>query len=259
MESFLNELIVANVVTFMMIFARLGVALLIMPGIGDSFVSPQIRIHFALAVSFVLTPFLSPSIPDISIGSGHFVLLIVSESFIGMFIGIVMRIAISALDTAGMIVATQAGFANAQLFNPVTATQGSLTGALYSVLGITILLLTNMHHYMLTALVNSYQAFPVNGSFIDLNSVTEVITRTVASAFKVGVEIAIPFLIVGTLLQIGFGLLGRLMPQVQIFFLALPVQILLSLIMLAMVLSAGMLFWLNNFESTVAQSILPPK
>jgi len=74
----------------------------------------------------------------------------------------------------------------------------------------------------------------------------------VNTAFKLGVQLAMPFLVVCTLVQVGFGLLGRLMPQVQIFFLALPVQILLSLVLLTMVMSAGMLYWLGSFETAVS-------
>jgi flagellar biosynthetic protein FliR len=124
-------------------------------------------------------------------------------------------------------------------------------GALYSVTGVTLLFVTNMHHYMLASVVDSYMVFPANGTLIDIKSVYEVIAQTVNVAFKLGVQLALPFLIVGTLVQVGFGLLGRLMPQVQIFFLALPVQILLSLVMLTMVLSAGMMFWLSSFENAV--------
>jgi flagellar biosynthetic protein FliR len=63
---------------------------------------------------------------------------------------------------------------------------------------------------------------------------------------------AMPFIVAGLLVHICFGLLGRLMPQVQIFFIALPVQILMSLILLTMVLSAGMIYWLNTYAGTVS-------
>lgn len=255
MESFLNDLVVSHVFAFMLIFMRLGMAMMIMPGIGESFVSPQVRLHFALAMSFVLTPFLATQLPPVPTGTVDFVALLLVEAFIGLFIGTVMRIMISALDTAGMVVSMQIGFGSAQMFNPVTAAQGSLGGAVYSTLGVTLLLATNMHHYMLASIADSYQLFPAVGKIPDIGAVAEVISNVVNVAFKIGVQLAIPFLIVGTLLQVGFGLLGRLMPQIQIFFLALPMQILLGLVMLAMVLSAGVLYWMNNFEKIVTQSI----
>jgi flagellar biosynthetic protein FliR len=71
------------------------------------------------------------------------------------------------------------------------------------------------------------------------------------------VQLAIPFLVVGTLVQVGFGLLGRLMPQVQVFFIAMPVQIFLSLLIMAMVLSASIMYWMNGFETILSQSMIP--
>ena len=257
MQSLLQDIIAANIFAFLLIFMRFGTALLIMPGIGDSFVSPSVRLSFALGMSLVVTPVLSPYLPAIPGDSFTMVALLLAEAVIGFFIGTVMRILIGALDTAGMVVSMQSGLASAMLFNPVTASQGSLIGAVYSSLGVTLLFVTNMHHYMLASVVESYQMFPASGQLPETGALLEVISRTVAVAFKIGVQIAIPFLIVGTLLQIGLGLLGRLMPQVQVFFIAMPVQIFLSLIMLAVTLSAGMLYWLSGFESIAAQALSP--
>lgn len=256
MPPILQEIVLGNISAFLVVFMRLGLALMVMPGIGDSFVTPQVRLLFALAMSLVLAPFLAPGLPALPEGSFPVITLLASEAFIGIFIGTVMRIMITALDTAGMIISIQTGFSNALVFNPVTSSQGSVTGALLSSLGVTLLFVTNMHHYMLAATVESYQLFPA-GSLPDMGSISEIVSRTVSAAFRIGVQLALPFLVVGTLIQFGFGLLGRLMPQVQIFFLAMPLQILLSLVMLSLILSAVMLVWLNAYESIVADAMSP--
>lgn len=257
MQSVLQEIIVGNLFAVMLIFMRLGMALMMMPGIGDSFVTPQVRLLFALALSLVVTPVLAPLLPGIPAQSTAFVMLLASEAFIGIFIGTVMRIVMSALDTAGSIISLQSGYSSALLFNPVSDSQGSLIGSIYSMLGVTLLLVMNLHHYMLATVVDSYQIFPAIGALPDMGSMAEVISRTVTVAFKIGVQIAMPFLIVGLIMQIGFGVLGRLMPQIQIFFLALPAQIAVGLIMLTMVLSAGMLFWVSGYESIVTGALVP--
>lgn len=257
MQSLLQDIIVGNLFAFLLIFMRLGTALMIMPGIGDTFVSPQLRLSFAIAMSFVLTPFLAQNLPHPPAQAGGMVALIATEAFIGGLIGMVMRIMISALDTAGMVTSIQAGYSNALVFNPMTASQGSLVGALYTLTGVTLLFATDLDHYMLASVVDSYKMFPANGTLIDPESSLEVIRRAVSTAFRIGVELATPFLIVGTLVQIGFGLLSRLMPQVQIFFVAMPLQILLSLVMLAMVLSACVLYWLNAFQGALSGAFNP--
>lgn len=257
MQSLLNDILVSHLSAFMLIFMRTGFALMIMPGIGDSFVSPQIRLHFALGFAFVLTPFLAPHLPALPAHAPDLVKLLASEAFLGIFIGTVMRIMIMSLDTAGTVISIQSGFANAMVFNPNTASQGTLMGALYSVMGVTLLMVTNMHHYMLASIIDSYTLFPAIAKAPDMQPIMEAVVQTVGASFRIGVQLAIPFLIVGLVTQIAFGLLGRLMPQVQIFFLAMPVQILLSLILLTMVLSAGMLFWLKGFESLVNDALNP--
>lgn len=254
MQSLLNDIIVGNVFAFMLIFMRLGTALMIMPGIGDTFVTPQIRLLFALALSFVIMPLMTMNgLPQVPGNTLTFVSLLFSEFIIGFFLGTVLRILIAALDTAGTIVSMQAGFANAMIFNPVTATQGSVTGALYSMLGVTLLLTTDMHHLMLAGIVESYDTFPANGMMPEMGGMLEVVSRAVSAAFRIGVQITIPFLVVGLLIQMGFGVLGRLMPQVQIFFLAQPLQIAICLIIMAVTLSVGINFWLSGYQEMAVQ------
>jgi flagellar biosynthetic protein FliR len=256
MQNVIQDLVVSNIFAFILIFVRFGVALMIMPGIGDSFVSPTIRLLFALAISFVLTPVLSTHLPPMPPGSGAFLALIVSEAFIGIFIGSVMRILISALDTAGTLVSMQSSLSNSTLFNPTTAAQVPILSAVYSSLGVTLIFVTDMDHQMLAAVVDSYKLFPPTSGFPDMGSVSETIVKTAVLAFRVGAQLAIPFLVVGTLVQVGFGLLGRLMPQVQVFFLAMPVQIFLSLLIMMMVISASIMYWLNGFETILSQSLI---
>jgi len=255
MQSLLNEIVVGNVTAFLLIFMRLGMALMVMPGIGDSFVSPQVRLHFALGMCLVLTPFLAPNLPPLPAGGADMIALLMSEAFIGLFIGTVMRIMVTALDTAGMIISIQTGLSNAMIFNPQTAAQGSVISSLYSMMGVVLLFMTNMHHYMLATVVESYQLFPAMAKAPDMLPIMEAATRAAGAAFRIGVQMAIPFLIVGTLIQVAFGLLGRLMPQVQVYFLAMPLQILLSLVILSTSLSAGLLFWMGAFQNVIDNAL----
>ncbi len=257
MQEYLQTLINTQLFAFLVIFMRFGLAVMIMPGIGDSFVTSPVRLFFTLALCLVLTPPLAALMPAPPAQAPLLVALLVSEALIGMFIGSVLRILVSALDTAGSIVSMQVGFASAMLFNPVSASQGSLIGSLYSMLGVTLLMVMNMHHYMIATIVDSYHIMPVGAQLPDMGSLAEVIAGVVSVAFRLGAQIALPFLVVGLIMQIGIGVLARLMPQIQIFFLALPGQIAIGLLMISMVLSASMLFWANTYEATVAQALAP--
>lgn len=250
MEQTINEFLTTGVFAFILTFVRIGTAAAIMPGVGDSFVSPRIRIYIALGLAIVLTPVVRPYLPDPIPPLLTLAALIGMEFIIGLFIGTMARIFMAAVDTAGMVISMQSGLGNAQLFNPAFSSQGSLIGALLSITGVVLLFATNLHHLLFFGIVGSYELFPI-GSVPDTGSMAELITKAVAASFLIGVQIASPFLMIGLLMYIAMGVLTRLMPQVQIFLLALPMQIMVSLILLAITVSAGLLYWISEFEDSM--------
>lgn len=250
MEETLQNFMAQGVFAFMVTFVRIGAALTIMPGIGDSFVQPSIRLYIALGISLMLMPLVQPFLPNPMPDTAGLLVLMGSEFIIGIFIGTIARIFMLALDTAGMVMSTQSGLGNAQVFNPAMATQGSLMGVLLSMTGVVLLLVTNMHHLLIYGLLGSYDVFPV-GSVPESGDMADMISAAIAGSFMVGIQISAPFIVLSLLLYIGMGILSRLMPQVQVFMLSLPLQIILSLITLVLMFSSGMLFWLTKFEDSM--------
>jgi flagellar biosynthetic protein FliR len=244
----LEEFLAQGVFAFILTFVRIGAAVTIMPGVGDSFTPANIRLLIAFGISLALAPVVAPMLPSPMPAAPMFVLLIVMEFIIGLFIGTIARVLIIALDTAGMVISLASGLGNAQLFNPAFSTQGSLVGAFLSVTGVVLIFATNMHHLLFFGLMDSYELFPI-GAIPDAGDMAEMVSFTLSKSFMIGVQIASPFLVISMLLYIGMGILTRLMPQIQVFLLALPMQILLALITLSIVISAGMLYWLHKFES----------
>lgn len=243
----LEEFMISGVFAFMLIFTRLGTAMIIMPGFGDSFTPQNIRLLMVLGMTLVLTPLVQPFIPTPLPSFPVIFSLLMMEFVIGLFIGTIARVFMIALDVAGMVISSISGLANAQVFNPTLSTQGSITGAFLSMTGVTLLFVTNLHHMLIYGVVDSYKMFPI-GEVPDTGGMAQMLTQAFSASFLIGFQISIPFVIVALLLFIGMGVLSRLMPQVQVFILALPVQIMLSLLTLALVLSSAMLFWLTKFE-----------
>lgn len=243
----LQEFLSTGVFAFLLVFVRLGTAIMVMPGVGDSFVPQHVRLYFALAFSLVLAPVVQPYVPSPIPSFPLLFSLIIMEFVIGAFIGMIARTLMAALDTAGMLISMTSGLANAQVFNPSMAGQGSIAGAFLSVTGVVLLFVTNLHHLLIYGLVESYELFPVGG-VPDTGSMAQLAAQALSVSFLTGFQIAIPFLVIALMIYIGMGVLARVMPQVQVFILALPVQILLSLLTLAMVLSSAMMFWASKFE-----------
>lgn len=242
LETFLST----GVFAFLLVFVRIGTGVMLLPGFGDFFVPRNLRLYIALGLSLVLFPVIAPSLPSPVPGSAQLAVLIASEFVTGLFIGTVARIFMTALDTAGMMISMASGLGSAQMFNPAFATQGSLIGAFLSISGVMILFASNMHHFLLHALVSSYEVFPVGG-IPDAGGMAETISRVVSASFLMGIQLSIPFVLVSMMIYVGMGVLSRLMPQIQVFLIAVPVQIIITLLAFSLVISAMFLFWEQTF------------
>jgi len=242
----LEQLLPANLFAALLIFARVGSAMMLLPGFGEFYVLQRYRLLLALAIALLLTPVLGSSLPALPAGAPRLAALVGGEVMIGVFLGSVARILLSALDVAGTVVSLQLGLSAAQIFNPMLAQQGALTSAFYSVLGVLLIFVTDLHHLLLGAVVDSYNAF-IPGSLPPLGDLSQAVVRGAADAFRLGIEMAAPFIVLGTLFFVALGVIGRLVPQLQLLFVVQPLQIVGGLCALIVVLGAGMRWFLETF------------
>ena len=159
-------------------------------------------------------------------------------------LGLLSRLTLSALQVAGMVVAQQMGLGFVTAVDPTQGQQGMLVGNFLAVLGITMIFATDLHHLVIAALNDSYVIFRP-GEIPLLGDVANALTTTVAGAFRIGVQIAAPFLVFGLLFNMGLGILAKLMPQMQVFFVGMPLTILIGFLILIMVLGAMMMTFLD--------------
>lgn len=235
-----QDLVTGSVFAFLLVFARVGSAVMALPGFGDAYVAPRFRLIIALAISLAAAPVAAPLLPPMPEALVALLLLIGGEVVIGIFLGLLARLLMSGLQVAGMIIAFQTSLANAFTTDPVSAQQGALAGTFLSVTGLLVVFVADLHHVMLRAVIDSYFLFEP-GVLPPVGDFSEAVARTVALSFVLGLKIAAPFIAVGLLFSLGIGVLARLMPQVQVFFIAMPLQIALGFIVLGLTLSAAMI------------------
>ena len=243
----LAELLSQDIFVVFLVFARTGSALMLMPGFGDTYVAPRIRLLLALAISMLVTPVVAGNMPPMPTAPLALLLLLAGEILIGVFLGAMGRILMAALNTAGTVIAFQSGMANAFVQDPSVAQQASLPAMFLSTTGLLLIFVTNLHHVMLRAMVDSYVVF-IPGVMPPIDDLSQVITRLVADSFILGVQLAGPFIAVGLVFYLGVGLLNRLMPQVHMFFIALPMQIIFALMVFSLTISALMMWFLGRFQ-----------
>lgn len=252
----LQDLLPAEVFAYLLVFARIGTTISILPGFGESYVSPRIRLLLALAITVMLTPILTAQLPKMPASPIELALLVGSEGLIGLFIGSIARLLLSALAAGGAILAFTSGLANAMLFNPLLSDQGALPGVFLSILGLLLIFVTDTHHLMLMALLDGYSLF-LPGGVLAFGDFADLLAQVLAGSFRMGLQIASPFLLYGLVFYVGMGLLARLMPQMPIFFVALPIQIVLGLSTMLITFPAALLWFLNYFQTTFSRILLP--
>ena len=241
--------------TFMLVFARVGTMVMILPGLGEMSVSRRVRLSIALVLAAVLLP-LHRNAYQVDLRSfGPLIAMLGQEIFIGAVLGLTARLMISALHVAGFVIAQQLGLGFVTAVDPTQGQQGLLVGNFLTVLGITLVFAADLHHLVIAALNDSYALFRP-GELPLLGDVAALTTQTVATAFRIGIQLAAPFLVFGILFNLGLGVLSRLMPQMQVFFVGLPLSILLGLLMLFVILGAMMSTFLGSFE-TVLRALAP--
>jgi flagellar biosynthesis protein FliR len=224
---------------FLLTFARVGTMVMLMPGVGELNLPARVRLTIALLLTAVLLPAHEKAYTVDLRALAPVLTMLFQELVIGALLGMTARLAVSALQVAGSVIAQQLGLGFVTAIDPTQNQQGMLVGNFLSVLGITLVFATNMHHLVIAAMNDSYTIFRP-GEMPLVGDAAQHIVRVVATAFRIGIQLSAPFLVFGLLFNLGLGVLSRLMPQMQVFFIGLPLSILIGLLLLLLVIGAMM-------------------
>ena len=242
----IDVFITTQVYAFLLVFARIGCAFMVMPGISDSTIPMNVRLYAALSFSFVLTPVLIKFLPAIPTEPLAFGLLITKELLIGLFIGLMTQVMMNAINLVGVIVAHATSLSSAFTFNPQYASQSPVITGFLSLLVVTLLFVTDLHHMLFEGFIGSYQSFPVSDALMP-GDMADSYAQALGEALKLGLMLSAPFIIVAFGVFIAMGLVARLVPQIQVFVLSIPVQVITGLIVLMTSISAVMLYYLDEY------------
>ncbi|MEA2904774.1 MAG: flagellar biosynthesis protein FliR [Alphaproteobacteria bacterium] len=246
--SFLPALAAA----FMLVFARVGTMVMLLPGLGELAVPVRVRLTVALVLAAVLLP-LHRGAYDLDLRSfAPVVGLLGQEMFVGAVLGLTARLMISGLQVAGSVIAQQLGLGFVTAVDPTMGQQSVIVANFLTMLGVTLVFAADLHHLVIAALNDSYALFRP-GEVPLLGDVAAHTSRTVTAAFRIGIQLSAPFIVFGLLFNLGLGVLSRLMPQMQVFFVGLPLSIILGLLILIVVLGAMMNVFLGSVETVLRQ------
>jgi flagellar biosynthesis protein FliR len=238
--------------TFILVFARIGAMVMLLPGFGEMTVPVRIRLAVALLLTLVLVPLHRNAFTIDLTSVNAMAVLVIQEIVIGLVLGMTARVTISALQVAGSVIAQQLGLGFVTAIDPTQGQQGLLVGNFLTILGLALLFATDLHHLVIAALNDSYTLFKP-GEIMPSGDVASLMTSAFATAFKIGIQLSGPFLVFGIIFNVGLGVLSRLMPQMQVFFVGVPLSILIGFLILAVVIATMMGTFLDYFGSVMIE------
>ena len=249
------SLLPALAAAFLLVFARVGAMVMLLPGLGESNIPARIKIAIALLLTLIILPLHRTDYHVNMDALSALLVLMIYEILIGIVLGATARVTLAALQVAGAVIAQQLGLGFVTSVDPTQGQQGVLIGNFLTLLGITMLFATDSHHLVIAALNDSYSIFSP-GEVVASGDVAALATRAFAAAFKIGMQLSAPFLVFGLVFNVGLGVLARLMPQMQVYFVGVPLSILTGFLIFAAVLAAMMGTFLDYFVG-VMHDLIP--
>src|SRR6266581_11628 len=183
------SLLPALAAAFMLVFARVGAMVMLLPGLGETNIPVRVKLAIALLLTLVILP-LHRQAYRIDMGSlTPLLVLMLHEIVIGIVLGATARVTLSALQIAGSVIAQQLGLGFVTAVDPTQGQQGLIVGNFLTLLGVTLIFATDLHHMIIAGLHDSYRLFRP-GEVPVVADVTMLVTNTVAGAFRVGIQLS---------------------------------------------------------------------
>lgn len=235
----------AQMTGIIVVFSRIGSAMIFMPGFGEAQISMRSRLMLAIVISLALyaaTP-IGPMQFDTWL---QFVPIIAIEITIGLWIGLTARIIMTALQFAGYQIGLVSGLANVFAPNMNTFQGATVIASSLLMLQLTLIFFTNLHHVIIRALLMSYEIFPPGQ--IMLGDLAAQIIKAADKSLYIGLSLTAPFYVMGMIMNAGLALANRMMPSLPVFFVAGPILIGAGLFILA---TSGP-YMVRGFQETFA-------
>jgi flagellar biosynthetic protein FliR len=229
-----------------LVFSRIGAMVMLVPGLGDTSVPPRIRLAFALLMSILMTPLVAHNVV-VPATLGESAGALIRETLIGLMMGSILRLFMTSLATAGEVVSIQTTLGFAQTANPAQAAPSTTISTFLALIGTVLVMTTDLHHLFFAAMFNSYKLFPF-GHALMVGDATTLAVQTVAGSFALGIQLAAPVIVFSIVFNVAAGLVGRAMPQFQIFFVATPLAVMLGLSVFALSLGVIGMVWTSRYR-----------
>jgi flagellar biosynthetic protein FliR len=236
---------------FVLVMARVGGAMALLPGLGEPEPPALVRVGLAAGVTALLLPGIAPSIPPVPEASAQAAGMIAAELVTGLWLGWLARLLVLALPIAGQFIGYMMGVANVLQPDPILGSQATPISSLLAIAAPLVVLVSGLYAVPLLALAGSYGVIPA-GSLLPVADSTDTAVRAVGAAFGIAVRLASPFILVSIVWHVATGLLARLVPRLQVYFVVMPAQLLGGMLLLSVLTAALLSAWQESARSAFA-------
>ena len=230
--------------TGLLVFVRVGAAVVVMPVYGARQVPTPVRVGLSAALALVVTPLLEPVEFE---GLLPFISLAIKEGIVGLVIGLVATIIFAAVLVAGEMLDVQSGLAIASVVNPSSGFRSTLLGQVKYTLAMLVFMTTGAYQHMIRGVVYSYRWCGLDELTLRPLAASGLLSM-IANILLVAVQMAAPVAAALFLTEVAMGLANRALPQMNVMILALPVKALVAVIMLGIALPGVVFVMMRLFD-----------
>lgn len=241
---------------FVLTLCRVSALVMTAPGLGESTSPMTVRAGLALTLSILILPLVQPHLTPIAsrimTSPPLLVAAIAQELLVGAFIGWIARLVALSLVIAMQFIATFTGLASILQPDPDLGASSTAISHMASFLIPVLFLTTGLYVFPLAALTGSYTVFPP-GQMPLVNDMAKAIVIATALSFKLGIQYAAPFVLIGTLWPAMLGVLNRLMPAIQVYGIAMPAQLLGGVLLIALLIQVITGVWQERMQEALSE------
>jgi flagellar biosynthesis protein FliR len=231
----MTELLVSDFITGLMIFIRIGAMLTVVPFYNSNSIPALVRLALSLIITYMI--FFNVEAYPFRVDDSLALLFIFGfkEVFVGVIMGFTLNIVFQGISFAGLLVGRDMGLAMSSMFDPVSGDDGNIVATILSMAAVIVFILINGHHFIVQSLSYSFTVIPIGG-FAVTESAYELIVKYSGSIFVLSVQIASPLIVAYFLIHLASGIIARVSPSFQVFFVLIPLKIGVGLFLLVLVM-----------------------
>mgnify|MGYP004659265227 CR=1 FL=1 len=226
---------VESIESFLLILVRLSAFIFTAPIFSNSQIPRKVKACFSVFISMIIYNTVAVELPAYS-DVISFAILVMQEAIVGLILGFIISACMYIVNCAGRLIDMEMGLSMANMMDPSTRIQASITGAFYTQMVLLLLLITNMHYYILRAIVDSFKHVPLGGVVFHAG-LYEIMQSFLVDFFVIGFRIVLPVFAAMLIVNVVLGVLARIAPQMNMFVVGMQLKIFVGLVILYIIVS----------------------